>query len=71
MLQGRVNSVFRLLAFGGQPIGLALTGLALENIGTDNTIWIIFAGFIVMSLSTVLNKHLRGARPVEGLRPAA
>ena len=71
VLQGRVNSVFRLLAFGGQPIGLALTGLALEHIGTDNTIWIIFAGFIVMSLSTVLNKHLRGARPVEGLRPAA
>jgi MFS family permease len=71
VLQGRVNSVFRLLAFGGQPIGLALTGLALENIGADNTIWIIFAGFAVMSLSTILNKHVRGARPVEELKPAA
>ncbi len=71
VLQGRVNSVFRLLAFGGQPIGLAFTGLALENIGADNTIWIIFAGFVVMSLSTILNKHVRGARPVEELKPAA
>ena len=71
VLQGRVNSVFRLLAFGGQPIGLALTGLALENIGADNTIWIIFAGFVVMSLSTILNKHVRGARPVEELKPEA
>jgi predicted MFS family arabinose efflux permease len=71
LLQGRVNSVFRLLAFGGQPLGLALTGLALENIGADNTIWIIFAGFVVMSLSTILNKHVRGARPVEELQPAA
>jgi MFS family permease len=71
MLQGRVNSVFRLLAFGGQPIGLALTGIALENIGTDNTIWIIFAGFVVMSLATILNRHVREARPVEELKPAA
>src|SRR5215467_8334871 len=71
VLQGRVNSVFRLLAFGGQPIGLALTGLALENIGANNTIWIIFAGFVVMSLATILNKHVRGARPVEELKPAA
>jgi predicted MFS family arabinose efflux permease len=70
-LQGRVNSVFRLLAFGGQPVGLALTGLALENIGADNTIWIIFAGFVVMSLATILNKHVRGARPVEELKPVA
>jgi MFS family permease len=67
VLQGRVNSVFRLLAFGGQPIGLALTGLALDNIGVDTTIWIIFAGFVVMSLSTILNKHVRGARPIEEL----
>jgi len=70
-LQGRVNSVFRLLAFGGQPIGLALTGIALESIGVDNTIWITFACFVVMSLATILNKHVREARPVEELKPAA
>jgi predicted MFS family arabinose efflux permease len=71
MLQGRVNSVFRLLAFGGQPIGLALSGLALSTIGVDNTIWITFAGFVVMSIATILNKHVRGARPVAELMPAA
>src|SRR5438105_375401 len=32
-LQGRVNSVFRLLAFGFQPLGAALSGVLLQSIG--------------------------------------
>lgn len=32
-LQGRVNSVFRLLAFGFQPLGAALTGVLLDQAG--------------------------------------
>ena len=30
-LQGRVNSVFRLIAFGSGPVGLALTGWLLQK----------------------------------------
>ncbi len=63
-LQGRVNSVFRLLAFGGQPIGFALTGFLLDRIGVADTIWVIFGGFMVMFLATVANRHVRHARPV-------
>jgi uncharacterized membrane protein len=28
-LQGRVNSIFRLVVFAGDPLGLALTGISL------------------------------------------
>ncbi|MBO0794387.1 MAG: MFS transporter, partial [Ktedonobacteraceae bacterium] len=37
-LQGRVNSVFRLLAFGGQPLGIAITGLLLQSLGPIYTV---------------------------------
>ena len=37
-LQGRVNSVFRLIAFGSQPIGMAVTGLLIQAIGPILTV---------------------------------
>jgi hypothetical protein len=37
-LQGRVNSVFRLLAFGFQPLGAALSGVLLQSIGAPVTV---------------------------------
>ncbi len=47
-LQGQVNSVFRLIAFGGQPLGLALTGILLQMVGAVLTIlfldWISYPG---------------------------
>ncbi len=64
-LQGRVNSVFRLIAFGGQPIGLALTGLFLQDIGTVSTILLISAGMIVLALLATINTHVRNAQPIE------
>jgi len=41
-LQGRVNSTFRLLAFGFRPLGAALSGVLLERVGTTPTV-IIFS----------------------------
>ncbi len=70
-LQGRVNSVFRLLAFGGQPLGLALTGLALDQFGPYYTIAGIGAIQLVMAILTLLNRHVRHARPIGELQPAA
>jgi predicted MFS family arabinose efflux permease len=63
-LQGRVNSVFRLIAFGGQPLGLALTGLLIENIGVVQTIFICTLGMVAFALAANLNGHVRKARPL-------
>jgi MFS family permease len=69
-LQGRVNSVFRLLAFGGQPLGFALTGVALQRLGPLVTVAAIGAVQLVMATLTALNPHVRHARPIEELQPA-
>lgn len=63
-LQGRVNSVFRLIAFGGQPIGLALTGLAIQVIGVVQTILIGTAIMVVLALAATVNTHVRNAQPL-------
>jgi hypothetical protein len=68
-LQGRVNSVFRLLAFGGQPIGLALTGLALEQFGPYYTVAACGAIQLFMAVLTLLNTHVRRAQPLKQLTP--
>lgn len=63
-LQGRVNSVFRLVAFGGQPLGLALTGVLIQNIGVIQTILIASLGLVVLAVAATLNTHVRNARPI-------
>ncbi len=63
-LQGRVNSVFRLIAFGGQPLGLALTGVLIQNIGAIQTILIASVGLAVLAVAATLNAHVRNARPI-------
>jgi predicted MFS family arabinose efflux permease len=69
-LQGRVNSVFRLLAFGGQPLGFALTGVALERFGPLVTVAAIGVVQFVMATLTALNTHVRHARPITELQSA-
>lgn len=64
MLQGRVNSVFRLIAFGGQPLGLALTGLLIQDLGVIQAILIFSAGQILLALSATVNRHVRSAEPI-------
>jgi predicted MFS family arabinose efflux permease len=63
-LQGRVNSVFRLIAFGGQPVGLALTGLAIQTIGVVQTILIGTVIMVVLALAATVNTHVRNAKPL-------
>ena len=65
-LQGRVNSVFRLLAFGFQPLGLALTGALLQTIHAVPTVLVLSAWMLVLAVSTTLNPHVRQARLVAG-----
>jgi hypothetical protein len=60
-LQGRVNGVFRLLLFGGQPLGLALAGLLSQSIGPVRTVLVFSALLLALALSITLNRELRRA----------
>ena len=63
-LQGRVNSVFRLVVFGGDPIGLALTGILLQTLGVIATVLILTASLLVLAIASTLNPHVRYALPL-------
>ncbi len=66
-LQGRVNSVFRLIAFGSEPLGLAITGILLQAFGPITTVLILFVPQFLLSIAATLNKGLRNAKPIEEL----
>ena len=69
-LQGRVNSVFRLIAFAGQPIGLAVTGFLLEAFNPLVTVLAFMALQAVVSILATINPHVRNAKPLAELTPA-
>jgi hypothetical protein len=60
-MQGRVNSLTTLIAYGSLPIGEALTGILLQGIGPMLTVLIIALGIAVMALAVTLNPHVRHA----------
>jgi MFS family permease len=66
-LQGRVNSVFRLIAFGSEPIGLAVTGILLQAFGPITTVLVLFVPQFILSIAATLYKGLRIAKPIEEL----
>jgi len=57
-LQGRVNSVFRLVAFLGPPLGSMITGALLQTLGVAPTVLIYTALLVIVSLITTFNKHM-------------
>jgi MFS family permease len=63
-LQGRVNSSFRLLAFGFQPLGLGATGFLIQAFGAVNTVLAFSAVTLILALLTNLNSYVRGAPPL-------
>jgi MFS family permease len=66
-LQGRVNSVFRLIAFGSEPIGLAVTGILLQSIGPVQTVLVLFIPQFILSIAATFYKGLRNVKPIEEL----
>jgi MFS family permease len=58
-LQGRVSSVFRLIAFGSTPLGLALTGLLLDRWGPVVTVLATFAPQLVVVVIATFHRGLR------------
>ncbi len=49
-LQGRINSVFRLIVSGSQPLGVAVAGLLLQAQGPERTIIALFVPQLVLSV---------------------
>jgi hypothetical protein len=68
-LQGRVNSVFRLLAFGFMPIGAALSGILIERLGVVAALLACWAVLLALLATAAANRALRAAAPIG--RPAA
>lgn len=64
-LQGRVNSVFRMIATTIQPLGLVLTGWLLEYAGSATTILILGGWLVLLAVVTTLNTHVRSAPPLD------
>ncbi len=70
-LQGRVNSVYRLVVQGVNPLGLALTGVLLERVGGVTTL-LIFSGILAaVAALTTLNRKVRDAPRVTHAQPTA
>jgi predicted MFS family arabinose efflux permease len=69
-LQGRVNSTFRLLAFGFMPIGAALGGFLIERIGAIPTVMVFALWYIMLAVMTTLNHDVRNARPIQQIASA-
>ncbi len=60
-LQGRVNSVFRMVAQGMSPLGLALTGVLLEDAGPVATALTLGGVLAAIAVLATLNRHVRDA----------
>lgn len=57
--QGRVNSAARLIALGAAPLGVAVTGLLLQHVGPQLTVWLSVAGQGVLALAASADRHIR------------
>ncbi len=60
-LQGRVNSVFRLLAFGFMPVGAALSGVLIERFGVIPAVGVFSGWMLLLAVATMFNSHVRNA----------
>jgi len=61
-LQGRVNSAFRMIAWGAQPAGAFVGGLLLERFGLAPTLVVFSMLWIVLAVVASSSAQLRGAR---------
>jgi predicted MFS family arabinose efflux permease len=60
-LQGRVNSTWRLIAFGFDPLGAAVSGALLEWVGPLPTIAFFALWQLGLALVSTANTHVRNA----------
>ena len=66
-LQGRVTSAYRMIFSSMGPIGAALSGILIQQIGAAGEL-LVMAGFLsVVGVAVALNPHVRHAPPIEKL----
>ncbi len=58
-LQGRVNSVFRLVLVASQALSLVLTGALLQAFGPFTTVLLLFIPQVALAILTTVNRRLR------------
>ncbi|MBI3913264.1 MAG: MFS transporter [Chloroflexi bacterium] len=63
-LQGRVNSSFRLIAFGFQPLGAALSGFLIERAGVVPALLAFAVWELGLSILVFINADIRNAPPL-------
>jgi predicted MFS family arabinose efflux permease len=64
-LRGRVTSVYRLLVFAGQPLGLTLAGVLAQAIHLVPTMLVLAGIVLALAGITTLSPQLRQAAPAE------
>jgi MFS family permease len=69
-LQGRVNSIYRVVLFGCQSIGLLLTGVLLQAIGPVLTVLLLFVPQFILALAVTLHQPLRNAPRLSEVHPS-
>jgi MFS family permease len=69
-LQGRVNSAFRLIAFSGQPVGLAVSGALLQALGPRPTVLVLAIAPVCMAIGATATAAVRNARPLADVQAA-
>jgi len=67
-LQGRVNSAFRLISYSLRPVGIALTGVLMQSIGSMQTAIIFAIILLVLAIIASLNVNIRKALPLAEVR---
>ncbi len=63
-LQGRVNSSFRLLAYGFMPLGAAIIGVLVQAYGTTTALVFTWGVFILAAAATIITPLVRNALPL-------
>ena len=62
-MRGRSSGIGSLLVRGSLPIGIALTGILIQNLGVVTTVFIISGCRVLIALAATLNSQVRNAPP--------
>jgi predicted MFS family arabinose efflux permease len=66
VLQGRVNSLYRLILFSVLTVGSSALGLSLEHLGVLPTVGIMWSGLLLISAWLFLSQRMRQATLPQG-----
>jgi predicted MFS family arabinose efflux permease len=68
-LQGRVNSIFRLLVFMGIPLGQVIKGALLQSLGPQRTVLIFSGPLLLLAVLATLAPNVRRAGARSAVAP--